>query len=88
MVAKLAFGTRAKTLRFLRAWIANPIEIGAVIPSSRALAELITSEISPETGHVIELGPGTGVFTAGAAGAGASGNGKLTLIEAGPRFFR
>lgn len=44
-------------------FIANPKRFGAIAPSSEALALLITSEIQDDTGLVIELGPGTGVFT-------------------------
>jgi phosphatidylethanolamine/phosphatidyl-N-methylethanolamine N-methyltransferase len=48
---------------FLRAWLKNPLRIASITPSSRSLARLITCEIDQETGRVIELGPGTGVFT-------------------------
>nr|WP_246735774.1 hypothetical protein [Agrobacterium sp. a22-2] len=47
----------------MRAWLQNPLHVASVTPSSRALAQLITSEIGVDTGRVIELGPGTGVFT-------------------------
>ncbi len=50
-------------LVFLRAWVFNPLRIAAVAPSGKSLAELITCEISGDTGPVIELGPGTGSFT-------------------------
>ena len=50
-------------LPFFRAWVADPRRVSAISPSSPALAEMITSEISPTTGSVLELGPGTGVFT-------------------------
>ncbi len=48
---------------FLQSWIANPRLVGAIAPSSRDLARLITSEIEAGQGPVLELGPGTGVFT-------------------------
>lgn len=51
------------TFLFFKAWLFNPLIIGALMPSGRALANLITSEISVNTGLIIELGPGTGVFT-------------------------
>lgn len=50
-------------LYFLRQWIADPVHIGAIAPSGNALARLITSEISGDSGRVIELGAGTGAFT-------------------------
>ncbi len=42
-----------------------PTVIGAVAPSSRRLAEIVTAPV-PETGDpvIVELGPGTGPFTA------------------------
>jgi len=50
-------------LRFLRAWFTRPVQMGAVAPSSFALAEIATAEIGPDCAPVLELGPGTGVFT-------------------------
>ncbi|ENZ95156.1 phospholipid N-methyltransferase [Xanthomonas fragariae LMG 25863] len=48
---------------FFREWITAPCSIAAIVPSGRALASTITSELSERTGRVLELGPGTGVFT-------------------------
>ncbi len=51
-------------LRFLRALIARPKNIGAVLPSSRGLGRAIARQIDPTMpGPVLELGPGTGVIT-------------------------
>ena len=58
----IAYRTSDRT-KFLRAWLQNPLRIAAVTPSSKSLAQLITSEVDCSTGCVIELGPGTGVFT-------------------------
>jgi phospholipid N-methyltransferase len=71
----------------LRAWIGAPRLVGAVLPSGGALAELITSEIGPDTGPVIELGPGTGVFTEALLVRGVRRS-DLTLIESHPDFAR
>lgn len=49
--------TKSDLLTFFRAWTAKPLQVASIIPSGDALSELITSEISPETGSVIELGP-------------------------------
>lgn len=70
---------------FLRAWIANPLRVGSIRPSGAALADLMTSEISPETGPVIELGPGTGVFTRALLARGVRER-DLTLVECGSDF--
>ena len=54
---------RSDLQRFLRSWVGNPLRVGAIAPSGVSLAQLITSEISEESGPVLELGAGTGVFT-------------------------
>jgi phosphatidylethanolamine/phosphatidyl-N-methylethanolamine N-methyltransferase len=60
MLAKIY---RVESFRFFRAWVANPLRVASVVPSSDSLSKVITCEISTATGSVIELGPGTGVFT-------------------------
>jgi phosphatidylethanolamine/phosphatidyl-N-methylethanolamine N-methyltransferase len=52
-------------LEFGRGFVARPRATGAVLPSSGALARLMLEEIDWEqVGAAVELGPGTGVFTA------------------------
>jgi phosphatidylethanolamine/phosphatidyl-N-methylethanolamine N-methyltransferase len=68
-------------------WARNPSGVGAVAPSGTALAKLITAEISSRTGPVIELGPGTGVFTRALLDAGIFPE-RLALIEYGSDFVR
>ncbi|SES42991.1 Phospholipid N-methyltransferase [Rhizobium sp. NFR03] len=70
---------------FFRAWLRNPLRIAAIAPSGAALARLITSEISSDTGPVIELGPGTGAFTRAIIGRGVPQT-ELALIEFEPKF--
>lgn len=70
---------------FARAWLRNPRQISAVAPSSRALAELITRHVEPSSGPVLELGPGTGVFTRALLGRGVHES-DLILVESDPRF--
>lgn len=72
-------------LHFLRAWAADPQRVGAVAPSGSALADLITSEITPAAGPVLELGPGTGVFTRALLARGVREQ-DLTLVEFGAEF--
>ncbi|MFG1345028.1 methyltransferase domain-containing protein [Xanthobacter autotrophicus DSM 431] len=74
-------------LTFLRSWAAEPLRVGAIAPSGNALADLITRDIVPETGPVIELGPGTGVFTAKLLDRGIA-EADLTLVEFGSDFAR
>lgn len=73
------------SLPFLRAWVAHPGRVGAIVPSGPALSELITSEIDSSTGPIIELGPGTGVFTQALLARGAREE-DLTLVETDAGF--
>jgi len=70
---------------FFLSWMSNPHRVGAIAPSSDALAELITKEITPSSAPVIELGPGTGVFTHKLLEKGIRPQ-DLTLIEYGSEF--
>lgn len=72
---------------FFRAWIANPRRVSAIAPSGQTLARLITSEIKPSDGPVIELGPGTGVFTKAILQRGVA-EADILLIEYGSDFMR
>lgn len=74
-------------LSFLRAWIADPWRVAAIAPSGQTLARLITSEIKPSDGPVIELGPGTGVFTKAILQRGVA-EVDMLLIEYGSDFMR
>lgn len=74
-------------LTFLRQWIRKPLGVASVVPSGRALAKLMTSEISGTTGPVLELGPGTGVFTKLLLERGVAER-DVTLIECDPHFTR
>ncbi|WP_185983672.1 class I SAM-dependent methyltransferase [Aureimonas mangrovi] len=74
-------GQRASDLlSFLRSWASAPLRVGAVAPSGRGLAGLITREIEPTCAPVLELGPGTGVFTRALLAAGVRED-DLTLVE-------
>lgn len=73
------------SLHFLRAWASDPSRVGAMMPSGPALSELITSEIDASSGPVIELGPGTGVFTQALLARGVREE-DLTLVEYGAEF--
>lgn len=51
-------------LRFLLSWVGNPLKVGAVAPSGKALATEMAAQVDPSIpGAVIELGPGTGPVT-------------------------
>ncbi|WP_085579734.1 class I SAM-dependent methyltransferase [Thalassospira mesophila] len=72
-------------LPFLRAWVSDPRRVAAISPSGSALTELMTREVNPQHGPVLELGPGTGVFTRALLARGFDQQ-DLTLIEAGKDF--
>ncbi|WP_183664281.1 class I SAM-dependent methyltransferase [Phyllobacterium trifolii] len=75
----------ADALLFFRAWLSAPLRVASVTPSGRALSSLMTAEISAKTGTVIELGPGTGVFTEALLQQGVAEE-NLVLIEYGEDF--
>ena len=70
---------------FARALLHDPGHIGAIAPSSPALAKIITAGITPDRAPVIELGPGTGVFT-GALLARGIPEESLALVECDVKF--
>ncbi|MBZ5762941.1 methyltransferase domain-containing protein [Rhizobium sp. VS19-DR104.2] len=72
-------------LVFIREWLRDPRSVAALAPSGKALASLITREISPRTGRVLELGPGTGVFTQALIARGVREE-NLTLVECNADF--
>lgn len=73
-------------LLFLRSWLARPFETAAVAPSSRWLAEAMTTGIRPGL-RVLELGPGTGSFTRALLKRGVAER-DLVLVERNPTFAR
>ncbi|MDT3375778.1 methyltransferase domain-containing protein [Labrys neptuniae] len=77
--------TMRDVLPFLRALNSDPLSVGAIAPSGPALAELITREITSSSGPVVELGPGTGVFTRALLARGIRED-ELTLLERGTEF--
>src|SRR3974390_3280313 len=68
-------------LLFFRRWIANPLKVGALLPSSRALARLVARnvELGPDDA-VIEIGAGTGSITKALVSAGIPRE-RLFVIE-------
>lgn len=57
-------GSPSARLRFLTAFVREPLTVGALWPSSAALARVVLDSCDFTPGDtVVELGPGTGVFT-------------------------
>lgn len=65
-------------------FVANPRRFGGFV-SGPALAEAITREIEPAAGPVLELGPGTGVFTRALIARGVAER-NLILVELDPKL--
>ena len=63
----------------------RPGKIGAVSPSSGALARTMTSHLSPETGAVVELGGGTGRITDAILARGVAPD-RLAVFEINRTF--
>ncbi|WP_115541417.1 class I SAM-dependent methyltransferase [Xanthomonas campestris] len=76
---------RSYRTSFFREWITAPASVAAILPSGRALAAVITSELSQNTERVLELGPGTGVFTEAMLDRGVQEN-NLVLLEYNAAF--
>jgi phosphatidylethanolamine/phosphatidyl-N-methylethanolamine N-methyltransferase len=87
MGAVTAKSKKSDFRNFLRSRKSNPEKVGAVVPSGDALARMITKGIEVGDAPVIELGPGTGVFTRALLARGLA-EPDLTLIESGPNFLK
>ena len=73
---------------FLRAMMANPKRVGAVLPSGAPLARLMASYVPlDEDGPVLEIGAGTGVVTAALIDAGLAPE-RLYVLELDSRLHR
>ncbi|BCB75812.1 methyltransferase domain-containing protein [Phytohabitans flavus] len=73
-------------MSFLSEFVRSPLTVGAVAPSSAALARVVTAPI-PRTGDpvVVELGAGTGAFT-GLIQRRLGGRGHHIAVEVNERF--
>jgi phosphatidylethanolamine/phosphatidyl-N-methylethanolamine N-methyltransferase len=69
------------TWLFLRRWLANPLQMGSVIPSSPALCRRIAQLVQRRDDEfVVELGAGTGVISRALLNAGVPAE-KLVVVE-------
>jgi phosphatidylethanolamine/phosphatidyl-N-methylethanolamine N-methyltransferase len=68
-------------MRFIRTWLEKPLAVGAVTPSSRALARTMAAYVDASVpGAIIELGPGTGPITEALVAQGIDPL-RLVLVE-------
>ena len=74
--------------RFIRTWATSPKKMGAVSPTSRALARLMVKHAAPDPeGLTLELGPGTGVVTEALLEAGIPDE-RIVSVEYDRDFSR
>ena len=69
--------------RFLRSWFDDPFAVGAVAPSGRPLARMMTREVGAGD-RILELGPGTGTAGGPVSLASASETELQELPGIGP----
>jgi phosphatidylethanolamine/phosphatidyl-N-methylethanolamine N-methyltransferase len=74
----------ANPLLFLRRWLANPLQMGSIVPSSPALCRRVAAAIrrAPEEA-VLELGAGTGVISRALLDSGVP-PARLSVVEIVP----
>ncbi|MGG5807813.1 class I SAM-dependent methyltransferase [Falsiroseomonas sp. CW058] len=69
---------------FFRRWLANPLQMGSVVPSSPALCRRIAALVRrAEDEVVVELGAGTGVISRAVLEAGVPAH-RLVVVEIVP----
>jgi phosphatidylethanolamine/phosphatidyl-N-methylethanolamine N-methyltransferase len=78
----------AHPLLFLKSWLAHPLRMGSVVPSSKALCRRVVREAWPAPGRaVLELGAGTGVISRALLAAGLAPE-RLIVVEIEPDMAR
>lgn len=74
----------ADTAMFFRRWLANPLQMGSMVPSSPALCERIVRHTRREANEaVLELGAGTGVISRALLNGGVPAE-RLIVVEIVP----
>jgi phosphatidylethanolamine/phosphatidyl-N-methylethanolamine N-methyltransferase len=75
-------------VRFIRTFAAHPKKLGAIVPTSRALARLMVELAQPDPGaFTLETGAGTGVVTEALIEAGIRPE-RIVSIEYEDGFYR
>lgn len=70
---------------FRKSLLRNPRQVSAIAPSSARLARAMAHGLGPQTGRVVEFGPGTGSLTRAILAAGVPAE-NLTLFELDTHF--
>ncbi len=73
---------------FARGWFRSPFKVGAVLPSSMALARAMAAQVDANTdGHIVELGGGTGAVTRALLDRGIEPS-RLLVVERDSGFCK
>jgi phosphatidylethanolamine/phosphatidyl-N-methylethanolamine N-methyltransferase len=76
------------TSLFLKRWLANPLQMGSVVPSAPALCRAIAGQVRREPDeYVLELGAGTGVVSRALLDSGVPPE-RLAVVEIVPDMAR
>jgi phosphatidylethanolamine/phosphatidyl-N-methylethanolamine N-methyltransferase len=71
---------------FFKRWLANPLQMGSIIPSSRTLCRRIAALVERAPDEVVlEIGAGTGVVSRALLAAGVPAE-KLAVVEIVPEM--
>ena len=69
---------------FFRRWLANPLQMGSIVPSSPALCQRVAQQISRAPDEIVlELGAGTGVISRALLDSGVPPD-RLVVVEIVP----
>lgn len=83
-IARASGEESAGVALFLKRWLANPLQMGSVVPSSSALCRRVALQVRLEPGErVLELGAGTGVVSRALLASGVAPS-RLTVVEIVP----
>ncbi len=79
---------RSGVALFLRRWLANPLQMGSVVPSSPALCRRVVQQVRRGADEwVVELGAGTGVVSRALLDGGIPAE-RITVVEIVPDMAR
>jgi len=70
----------AQAWTFFRQWLKNPLKMASITPSGQQLAGMMLVELPADARRVVELGGGTGVFTAAMLARGIAPS-DLMVVE-------
>lgn len=81
-------GAGSEIALFLRRWLANPLQMGSIVPSSPALCRRVVGQVKLDDEEtVVELGAGTGVISRALLAGGIAPE-RITVVEIVPDMAR